>query len=612
MNPATPEIIVSTLVRSLKSDEITPDDALRLVGWSPKEWTNNTTTVGGGNDTVLSAMANQIDYRGITTLWVDAMLDVVAARGRPSSEVWATVLTTVYKKTLELRDPMVIKSVEKWRAIGDATYWNKEGERLLQAAFEHKHWDEVDAILAAGVSSNTEIKAGQKNYGTKEKVPLLAASPCVQAAAVCLKHNANPLLEVGGVPLLEWVEARAEQCFESSNERRETVKVLRRAVQTAIETASPELLEKHQKNQLWATLKNAKSWMDIQNSIQSMAASVKKFKGANGEPFLFAMAIQRPEFIPNLMRMKASSSDWWTDQDHDGAGFLHYLACSKGTDTNTYRREANEKVRKLIDECAPPPPQTKEEWSQWHRTLWALQVKNADKTSTEPTIQPGSYFHAQYADKNDVLWVQNTWDTSEVNPVFGRLDQKGLKEFQIELSTPKKFEEVAPTWLTLALNTGWLPHALNADSPSERESQKLCHRIDIRRLGLVQKNKFSAEAAQLGLLMSVNQAITYQRESSFGYSFSKAKEDLIKVKEILDVAKGWISKGASWKTLYDGVESGETRLYRQWGVLLSDNENLRAAWHNEWSFVLQREELRHKLQPTAEKTSTQEQFRFAL
>ena len=611
MKPATPERIVSTLVHALKSDEVSPDDVLRLVGWSPKEWTSNTTTVGDGNDTVLSAMAKQIGHRGRTALWVDAMLDVVAARGRPSSEVWATVLTTVYNKTGESRDPIVIKSVEKWRAIGDATYWNKEGGRILQAAFDHKHWDEVDAVLAAGVSADTKIEAGQKNYGTKDRVPLLAASPCVQAAAVGLKHNANPLVEVEGVSLLEWVEARAEQCFENGNERRETVKVLRGAAQKALETASPELLEQHQKNQLWATLKNAKSWMDIQNSIQSMAASVKNFKGVNGEPFLFALAAQRPEFIPNLMRMKASSSDWWTAKDRDGAGFLHYLACSKGTGTYTYRRETNEKVRKLIDECAPPPPKTKEEWEEWHKVLWASQIKNADKISTEPTIEAGNHSYGQDAGTNDVRWAQNTWDTSEVDPAFGRLDQKGLKDFRVELNTPEKFEEVAPTWLTLALNTGGLPPVFNANNPSEVTTQKECPRIDVRRLGTVQKNKFSAEAAQLGLMMSIQQAMTHQRESSWGYrSNSKTKEDL--VKENLDVAKGWISKGASWKTLYDGVESGETRLYRQWGALISVDEGLRAAWHNEWSSVLQREELSHKVQPKVKRASTQEQFGFAL
>jgi hypothetical protein len=599
----TSNAIVRSLVHAIESNSVTPEDALKLTEWSPKEWDNNDSCEN--EKTVLGGMARRVGG-GDTALWLKAMHNLVKTRGQPNSTVWADVLTTVYKKIGQVTQAQkdVTPQVEAWRKLASPEYWNQQGQPVVEMAFNQKHWEEMDAILAAGVSPDTQIKASSRGYGQEDMVPLLAASPCPTPVAICLKHGANPLLPAGQASILEWVEARHENCFEGGVERRDTVKALRQATQKALETASPDLLEKHQQAQLWSTLKTAKSWMDIQNAIQPMATVVKKFRGPNGEPFLFALASEKPEFIPNLMRLKASSEDWWTLTDTSGMNVRHYLALSKANSSYGYRKNSKEKILALLDEKGPTAPKTKEEWAAWHQVLWAWQLKNVDTLSTDPVDA------FPEAGTHNVLWVQEPWSLDDAHPAFGKLGHAGLSEFRKDIMSVEGLNRHAELWLELSSQTGSTPPVFNSYATSEMSTQKEYPRMDLKKLASLQKNKFSDAAATLGLRMSLRFLMTLAAEGSWGYR--KESSDAERQKEALDVAKAWIQKGASWQALNEDVEKGRTRLARQWRAALPLHAGLREKWHNQWSSALQREELSHKVLPLAQKKSTQEQYGLAL
>ena len=586
--------VVTSFLRAMESSSVQPEDVFRMMNWSaPSEW--NIDSVGVRSEDVLDGLIKRAiknNYGASFKQWLSVMVFVTKTRGVLTPKTWASKLISLYdKESFALEESMALKM---WYDLAPEGAWKVHGESILKQVFEKKHWGEIDFILSKGVSPDILASVKKDNeYGSRnDAVCLLAAAPSINVLNILLKYGADPLKEfvISGEQYtsLKWMEGRAPELFSDHMERRFTIKALRDATKIAQNNISPEAASIASQKNIWSLVRNAKSWIDLQSVIQDSAEKVGAMRGEKGETLLHAFALERPEFIPNLMRLKASNSSWWSEKDNAGATVNIYLllGADKRSQSASSLEESNEKMAKYKTNLAENSPKTLEDWWSFHETVWNFQINNRN------SLEELKYFYSSksYYEARDVspVWAFNKNGLESL--YFGDdFNQSSFAEFVKSLNTKTGFERAVRSWKGLA-NQADISSLIRVDGLYAKKSDVGV--VDVGSLMKENKMGWSLDAVDFALKLAINVLYRLEFQNLTNKDqYPKGKESIdIRRKKEMDLVKLCIERGASWSELED-VISNDGGFYATMMRKAVKANSTAEAWWSSFKLEMQRTEL---------------------
>ena len=436
--------IVPLLIKTIENSYTLPEEIRLAVSLFPKESRSanliveelaaNQRSPKTRSANILEALALRASRENNAHDFLEIMMDLVdESQTNPSKEVWERVNAVLYTSNIKFDVVQTSEQRDRWIASTPKEYWKTDSaEEALKMAFNAKLWSEVENILAQGVSPDIEMGLSLSLYSPtnqKHPVPLLAHAPCPKAAQILLAYQANPLLEVkGGGSILEWAEKRSENSFEH-NERRPTLAVIREAFKKEVVKDTSDTSKEKKYKVLLDVIHNAKSWTDVQQTVNTFAKEAQEYRSPLGENYLQLLILEHPEWASNLMRMKVSDKNWWHEKNSVGADASHYytLTAPPYVSGSKSRIAADEKLSNLVNQFKLPHHE--EEWLDWNQTLLSLQKSFRSKSGFNPVLFP----------KETVF--------------CGREEESLIKAKKLLLSNPDKLSAIATPWLEVFKET---------------------------------------------------------------------------------------------------------------------------------------------------------------
>lgn len=548
--------VVSLIGRAMTSTDLRPSDLSQIMDWSSGKWNLEDRSDYNGQD-FLDILVDRLvranyDAQGVKNKWMALMLRAIQEGGPLTKQQWIEKTVKLLKKdSLSREDSEILRT---WYAQAPESAWLSGGKSIMETAFESCHWSEIEPILKYGVNPE-ECKVKMKFANNhKQETMLLAASPSVKILESLLKNGANPLAEWsnydGKTNVLRWMEGRSPEYFESPLERRQVIKRLREEIQKAEMSLDPTLAIEANRKNIWSAIETAKSWMDLQGAIQASAKDVPKMRGKSGENLLHAVAFKRQEFIPSLMRLKASDDKWWTEKDNVGAGYAHYLLLGKSS-SNYMDKDVVEKIIKSGKNAIDESPKTVEEWWSFHEALWSFQIKKHEELVKKSAFNNGDVFRN--------IWIMDDMKSAEL--CLSKESMEVLKnEFVPILSSKEGFERATRFWKEMAmdLEISALHRVDRTDNnPTDRSVKTGINIKDILKDGA---GIWSEDAANLGLIIALNSLV---RSAMLKPDITLKLYEVYKKGVDIEMknAMAWIHAGASWKRLEEIIDGNSDRSY---------------------------------------------------